>query len=89
MYSAKREKVIEIIAANLGVDKSEMVMNDGLDEAGVDSITFVMIVVELENEFGIEFDDEQLLMEGFSTIESVVDYVMDICGKEDVTREDL
>ena len=43
--------------------------------AGVDSITFIKIVVALEGEFDFEFDDEMLLITAFPTIKSMIDYV--------------
>ena len=44
-------------------------------DVGVDSITFINIVVTLESEFEFEFDDEMLLITAFPTIKSMIEYV--------------
>lgn len=41
-----------------------------------DSITFISIIVELENEYDITFDDEDLLKDSYSNLGSLYDYVM-------------
>ena len=44
-------------------------------DVGLDSITFIKIVVALEGEFGFEFDDDMLLITKFPTVQSMVEYV--------------
>ena len=39
------------------------------------SIDFVKIVIEIETEFNIEFEDEKLQFSEFPTIQSLIDYV--------------
>lgn len=46
-----------------------------LSSSGIDSITFIKIVVALEESFNFEFDDEMLLFTAFPTIKSMVEYV--------------
>lgn len=41
----------------------------------IDSITFIKIIVALEEAFDFEFDDEMLLISKFPTIESMIEYV--------------
>ncbi|MDF2801845.1 MAG: dhbF [Anaerocolumna sp.] len=41
---------------------------------GIDSITFIIIVVALEEEFDIEFEEEKLIIESFTTIRSILEY---------------
>jgi len=41
----------------------------------VDSITFIKIIVALEEAFDFEFDDEMLLITKFPTVESMILYV--------------
>ena len=50
-------------------------INTNLLDIGVDSITFIKIVVSLEEAFDFEFDDEMLLFAAFPTIRSMIDYV--------------
>jgi len=48
-------------------------MDTGL--LNVDSITFIKIIVALEEAFDFEFDDEMLLITKFPTVESMMLYV--------------
>jgi acyl carrier protein len=52
-----------------------IVLEDDLSSIGVNSITFIKIVVDLETEFDFEFDDEMLSYKSFPTINSLVEYV--------------
>jgi acyl carrier protein len=68
------EKVLNIIKQNC----PDMVfdVNSNFTVMGVDSITFIKIIVALEQEFGFEFDDEMLLFSAFPTIETMINYVI-------------
>ncbi|MNB94159.1 acyl carrier protein [compost metagenome] len=71
-----RDKVIEIINKKLlegGECGLEVEISDSsaLELYGIDSLSFVNLVVELEIAFGIEFDDEDLVMEKFNTIDLI------------------
>ena len=50
-------------------------LDDDLVELGVDSITFIRIVVELEELFEIEIPDEKLLITEMGTIYKIVEVV--------------
>jgi len=45
-----------------------------LQEIGVNSISFIKIVVAIEAEFKFEFDDENLDFNKFPTLNSIVSY---------------
>ncbi len=70
------EKVINIIYQALQVESDvEITANTQLSDLLFDSIDFVQMVVSLENEFNFEFDDEKLILDQFSSVESVIEYV--------------
>lgn len=46
-----------------------------LENYGLDSFMYIKLVVTLENEFQIEFDDEALDFRKFSTIKSITSYI--------------
>lgn len=50
-------------------------LDEDLIELGVDSITFIRIIVELEELFEIEIPDEKLLITEMSTIRKMVEVV--------------
>lgn len=68
------DKVSEIVADHFDVDRAkitdELNLQTNLD---ADSIDFVEFVLELEDTFGSEIDDEDA--EKLSTIGEVVDYI--------------
>jgi acyl carrier protein len=45
------------------------------EELGLNSITFVKLAVLIENEFGIEFDDESLEPSKLKTVGDIIDYI--------------
>ena len=61
---------LEIAPEELGDD--EVLFGSGL---GADSVATLGVVFALEAEFGIEVDDDELRVELFATIRSLVDYV--------------
>ncbi len=46
-----------------------------LEEFGVSSIEFIKLIVVLEDEFSIEFEDEALDMSKFQKVSDIYDYV--------------
>ncbi|WP_158081644.1 acyl carrier protein [Paenibacillus selenitireducens] len=42
----------------------------------LDSVTFIKIIVEIEKTYGIEFDDDKLLLSEFPSIGSLINYVV-------------
>lgn len=65
------EKLKKIVAAvlELSEDETEKLGSDSdLLELGLDSMTCVEVVVNLEEEFGITVEEEDLLVENMSTI---------------------
>lgn len=71
-YITKR--VLDIISENTNVQLSDCISEDS-NFPEMDSITFIKIIVALENEFDFEFDDEMLLISRFPTIKPMIEYV--------------
>lgn len=53
------EKVRDIIAEILTVDKNDITLDSSFKALGVDSLDMLEIVMKIEEQFGIEIDDEQ------------------------------
>ena len=74
-----KEKLIEMVAQNLGIDQMDVQMESNfLNDLGADSLDTVELVLELEDEFGIDIPDDQaakLLTVGdvYSYLDNVVD----------------
>ena len=54
------EKVKKILADHLEMEVEEITETTTLDELGVDSLDAVEIVMELEDEFGIEIESDEI-----------------------------
>lgn len=65
------EKVKEIIGEHLGTDASDYTEDTSFEELGIDSLETVEIMMELEDEFGIEIDAAEV----GKTIGSLVVYI--------------
>lgn len=70
------DKVLKILNAN--IEKTEITseqMEDDLSTLGIDSITFIRVIVALEEAFDIEIPDEYLLLTEMNTISKMADVV--------------
>ncbi len=75
-----QNQAFEVILSNLNEKEINNISIDtDFVSIGIDSITFIKIVVALESEFDFEFDDEMLLITKFSTLKSMIDYVESKC----------
>ena len=72
------EKIKEIVITvlELSADDSDNISEDTeLLDYGLDSMTCVEIVVNLEEEFGVTIDEEDLLVENMATINKIKNLV--------------
>lgn len=68
------DKVREVIIDKLGVEEDKINAEASfVDDLGADSLDTVELIMELEEEFGIEIPDEEA--EKMMTVGSVVDYI--------------
>lgn len=67
-FSTIKTNLDEKVFSNITIDTD-------LSGVGIDSITFIKIIVSLEAEFDFEFDDEMLLFTAFPTLRVMIDYV--------------
>ena len=67
-------KVIEIIVEQLDVDREQCVPEASfLDDLGADSLDLMELIMEMEENFGVEISDEEL--QNLRTIQDVIDYI--------------
>ena len=68
------DRVKNIIAEQLGVETEEITMDSSfIDDLGADSLDIVELIMALEEEFDIEFPDEDA--EKIATVGDVVEYI--------------
>ena len=70
--------VLEIINRSGNLEVSQEQIEDSLPELGMGSITFLQIVVALEEEFGCEIPDEKLLITEMDTVQKMLDVLQSI-----------
>ncbi|MDD3093502.1 MAG: non-ribosomal peptide synthetase, partial [Clostridia bacterium] len=68
-------KVISLISEMTNVKNNSITCKTTLTELGIDSITFIKLIVNLEEMFGFEFNDQMLLFTAFPNIQTMIDYV--------------
>ena len=68
------DKVKEVIMDKLGVDDDKINIEASfVDDLGADSLDTVELIMQLEEEFGMEIPDEEA--EKLTTVGSAVDYI--------------
>lgn len=68
------DKVKEVIVDKLGAEEDKITMEASfVDDLGADSLDTVELIMELEEEFGIEIPDEDA--ENMTTVGAAVEYI--------------
>lgn len=67
------DKVKEIIADELGISEDEITMETSFEDLGADSLDLFQIINTLEEEFGVEFDNDD--SNEIKTVGDAVEYV--------------
>ena len=68
------DKVKEVIIDKIGVEEDKIVTEASfVDDLGADSLDTVELIMQLEEEFGLEIPDESA--EKMTTVQSAVDYI--------------
>ena len=82
------EKVLEILNANIeGAEITGQMMEEDLPGLGMDSITFIRIIVALEEEFECEIPDSKLLVTEMDTAQKMID-ILQVLYEESLTHEE-
>ncbi|MBW5446415.1 acyl carrier protein [Cohnella sp. CFH 77786] len=67
--------MLKEVLAEEGERLEELGPDDDLSGFGVNSMTFIRLVLALEMEFGVSWDDDDLQFQNFTTVNSIVRYV--------------
>ena len=69
-----KDQLIQVIAQSMGIDKMDIQMESNfMNDLGADSLDTVELVLELEDEFGIEIPDDDA--ENMHTVADVYTYL--------------
>lgn len=71
------KRLVEIIKEKASAENSdkEIGYDEDITVLGISSRSYVMLLVALEDEFGIEIDDEDMSFENFKTINKIAAYI--------------
>lgn len=76
------EQLLSYFVNELDVDVNDIDLNAPFDKLGLDSIYFVKVIVDLEKIFDISFDDDNLALEVYENINSLIDYILKLMQKK-------
>lgn len=65
------EKIKGVIASQLGIEEDEIKLETSFEDLGVDSLDLFQIIIELEEEFGVQIEEA----ESIKTVADAVKYV--------------
>ncbi|MGO4733975.1 phosphopantetheine-binding protein [Paenibacillus sp. 2KB_22] len=63
---------LEVVLGNLLNTQEKIMAEESLSKWGLDSLKTIELIVILENEFDIVFDNNDLLLDNFGTINTIV-----------------
>ena len=72
------EKVLDVINFSEKFKVSEEQLDEDFTKLGLDSITFVQIIVGLEEEFECEIPDSKLLISEMNTVRKMIDVLQSL-----------
>lgn len=71
---SKFDKVVEIIVDKLGVSPEEVTPEALIiDDLGADSLDIVELIMDMEEEFGVEIPDDEA--ENLISVQNIIDYI--------------
>lgn len=75
MNATIEERLLEVFKKTIEPENGSASAKSDLAALGINSITYVKLVVAIEEEFGFEFDDEDLEVGKFESLNSIISYI--------------
>lgn len=77
MSNNTEEIIRKVVSRNCDSnDESNQIgLDENLQDLGVNSSSYIRIVTDIEKEFDIEFDDENLDYKRFATLKDIINFV--------------
>lgn len=70
--------ILDVINEPDNLDINEEQLEENLSELGMDSITFIQIIVKLEEAFDCEIPDSKLLISEMDTVQKMFDVLQEL-----------
>ncbi len=74
--------LITVIFQNTGIDTDVIEEIDFVDDLGMDSITFISMIIEIESYFDIKVPDDYLLIDKFKNIDQIIGIIEEASKKK-------
>lgn len=84
MKTVTSEKVLMIVNSAERLEISIEQLNENLTDMGMDSITFIQIIVGLEEAFDCEIPDSKLLITEMDTVQKMINVLKELYTQQDV-----
>lgn len=69
-----QERIINSISEQLSIDASKITLDsDFISDLNADSLDIVQMLITMESEYGVEFDDDEI--KGIKTVGDIVKFV--------------
>ncbi len=78
MLEVTIEKILDVINYLDNMDITPEQINEKLEDLGMDSITFIQIVVKLEEVFDCEIPDSKLLITEMDTVQKIFNVLQEL-----------
>lgn len=81
MKESIQKKLIELLYKNFRITdiSKDVIPNlDLIDDLSIDSLTFISLLIEIENAFGIIIPDEFVKLDSFRNFDDIVDIIFDL-----------
>lgn len=85
MFKDIELKVKDIIKKNINAQE-DIGLEENLEQYGLSSITFLKALIELEQEFSIEFDDTYMMGFEGQTISNILKYIYHSIGDQNENK---
>lgn len=72
MGNTDKERVIRYVSDACALTEPDIRAETELSALSLDSLSFVELIVNLESEFEIEFEDEELNIYDYSTVDDII-----------------
>lgn len=70
-----RDEIVEIIRRACEATGSLPTEESRFDELGIDSLSFIELIVELEDSYGVCFENDELNIYGYDTVHDFINIV--------------
>jgi acyl carrier protein len=67
-----KDRVIGIIRDCCALTEINITAKSNIKDISLDSLSFIQMIVNLETEFGIEFDDESLNIRDYTSVQDII-----------------